>query len=45
MFNHIMLGTNDIARSERFYTTVLGVLGAGAPLRSRSSSGHQRLFY
>jgi catechol 2,3-dioxygenase-like lactoylglutathione lyase family enzyme len=45
MFNHIMLGTNDIARSERFYTTVLGVLGAGTPLRSRSSSGHQRLFY
>lgn len=45
MFNHIMLGTNDIARSERFYTTVLGVLGAGPPLRSQSSSGHQRLFY
>jgi catechol 2,3-dioxygenase-like lactoylglutathione lyase family enzyme len=45
MFNHIMVGSNDIERSERFYTTVLGVLGAGAPLRNRSSSGHARLFY
>jgi len=45
MFNHIMVGTNDIARSERFYDAVLGVLGAGAPLRNRSSSGNMRLFY
>lgn len=45
MFNHIMVGSNDIARSERFYTTLLGVLGAGAPLRNRSSSGHMRMFY
>lgn len=45
MSNPIMVGTNDLERSERFYTTVLGVLGAGAPIRSRSASGHQRLFY
>jgi catechol 2,3-dioxygenase-like lactoylglutathione lyase family enzyme len=45
MFNHIMIGSNDIERSERFYTALLGVLGAGAPLRNRSSSGHMRLFY
>jgi catechol 2,3-dioxygenase-like lactoylglutathione lyase family enzyme len=45
MFNHIMVGSNDIARSEQFYNAVLGVLGAGAPMKNRSPSGHMRLFY
>ena len=45
MFNHIMVGSNDIARSERFYNAVLGVLGAGAPVQNRAPSGHMRLFY
>ena len=45
MFNHIMVGSNDLARSEAFYNAVLGVLGAGAPLRNQSPSGHMRLFY
>lgn len=45
MFNHIMVGSSDIDRSQRFYDAVLAVLGAGAPLRSRSPSGHTRLFY
>jgi len=45
MFNHIMVGSNDIDRSEAFYNAVLGVLGAGPPLRNRSPSGHMRLFY
>ncbi|GAA4854684.1 VOC family protein [Luteimonas vadosa] len=45
MFNHFMVGTNDIERSARFYDAVLGVLGAGAPLRNPSASGHMRLFY
>ena len=40
MFNHIMVGSSDIDRSQRFYDAVLAVLGAGAPLRSRSPSGH-----
>lgn len=31
MFNHVMVGSNDIARSEQFCDAVLGVLGAGAP--------------
>lgn len=30
MFNHIMVGTNDIERSKRFYDALLGMLGAGA---------------
>jgi catechol 2,3-dioxygenase-like lactoylglutathione lyase family enzyme len=45
MFNHIMVGTNDIERSARFYDAVLGVLGAGSAIRNRSPSGHLRLFY
>lgn len=45
MFNHIMVGTNDIERSERFYNAVLGMLGAGAPIRNQAPSGHTRLFY
>ena len=45
MFNHIMVGSNDIERSARFYGAVLGVLGVGEPLRNRAPSGHMRLFY
>ena len=45
MINHVMLGTNDIERSQRFYDAVLAVLGAGAPIRNVAASGHVRLFY
>jgi catechol 2,3-dioxygenase-like lactoylglutathione lyase family enzyme len=37
MFNHIMVGSNDLDRSEAFYNAVLGVLGAGPPLRNHSA--------
>jgi catechol 2,3-dioxygenase-like lactoylglutathione lyase family enzyme len=45
MFSHIMVGSNDIERSKRFYDAVLAVLGAGAPLRNEAGTGHTRLFY
>lgn len=45
MFSHIMVGSNDIERSKRFYDAVLGVLGAGEPLRNQAKTGHTRLFY
>ena len=45
MFNHVMIGTNDIERSKRFYDAVLGPLGAGEPVRNTAGSGHIRLFY
>jgi catechol 2,3-dioxygenase-like lactoylglutathione lyase family enzyme len=45
MINHVMLGTNDIERAKRFYDAVLGVLGAGEPVRNVAGSGHVRLFY
>lgn len=45
MFSHIMIGSNDIERSKRFYDAVLGVLGASEPLRNVGGTGHTRLFY
>lgn len=45
MFSHIMVGSNDIERSKRFYDAVLGVLGAKEPVRNLNATGHARLFY
>jgi catechol 2,3-dioxygenase-like lactoylglutathione lyase family enzyme len=45
MFNHVMVGSNDLDRSQRFYDAVLGLLGAGKGTRNEASSGHMRLFY
>jgi catechol 2,3-dioxygenase-like lactoylglutathione lyase family enzyme len=45
MFNHIMVGTNDIEKSKAFYDAVLAVFGAGEPFRNVAPSGHVRLFY
>lgn len=45
MLNHVMVGSNDIERSKRFYDAVLGLLGAGEGVRNTAASGHVRLFY
>jgi catechol 2,3-dioxygenase-like lactoylglutathione lyase family enzyme len=45
MFNHVVIGSNDIERSKRFYDAVLGTLGASEAMRNKSDSGHARLFY
>lgn len=45
MFSHIMIGSNDIERSKRFYDAVLGVLGAREAVRDVNASGKVRLFY
>src|SRR5262245_14035306 len=45
MFSHIMVGSNDIERSKRFYDAVLGTLGAGESIRNKAPSGYTRLFY
>ncbi len=45
MLNHVMVGSNDIEKSKRFYDAVLGTLGAGEPFRNEAPSGHTRLFY
>ena len=45
MFSHVMVGSNDIERSKRFYDAVLGTLGVGEPMRNMARTGHVRLFY
>lgn len=46
MFNHIMVGSNDLDRSKAFYDAVLGTLGfKGEAFRDVAKSGHARLFY
>jgi len=45
MFSHVMVGTNDIERSKRFYDAVLAVLGVPEAMSNQAPSGHQRLFY
>jgi catechol 2,3-dioxygenase-like lactoylglutathione lyase family enzyme len=45
VFSHVMLGTNDIERSKRFYDAVLGVLGAGEAVANTNTTGQRRLFY
>ena len=45
MLFHTMVGSNDIERSKRFYDAVLGILGAGEPVRNQANTGHTRLFY
>ena len=45
MFSHVMVGSDDIERSKRFYDAVLAVLGAGEPLRNLNATGQVRLFY
>lgn len=45
MFSHVMVGSNDIERSKRFYDAVLGTLGVGEAMRNVASAGHTRLFY
>ena len=45
MFSHVMVGSDDIERSRRFYDALLGVLGAGAPIQDQNKTGQLRLFY
>ena len=45
MFSHVMVGSNDIDASKKFYDAVLGVLGAGEPMRDEKEDGTVRLFY
>ncbi len=45
MFNHVMIGSNDVERAKAFYDAVLATVGVGAPLRNVAGSGHVRYFY
>ncbi len=45
MFYHVMVGTDDIERSKRFYDATLATLGVGAPIANEAKTGHMRYFY
>ncbi len=45
MLNHVLVGSNDIERSRRFYDAALAPLGAGPGTRNVGGSGHVRFFY
>jgi catechol 2,3-dioxygenase-like lactoylglutathione lyase family enzyme len=40
MIHHVSLGTNDVARSRKFYDAVLGVLGLSLIQASKDSADH-----
>ena len=37
MFSHIMIGSNDMARSKKFYDALFAAMGAGRALRTREA--------
>lgn len=41
MFSHIMIGTNDLSRSKKFYDAVLGAIG----VPPSAIDGGRRMFY
>ena len=45
MFNHIMIGTNDIEKSKAFYYKVLGVLGVPGAMENVTDTGRKRVFF
>ncbi len=45
MFNHIMIGTNDIDAAKAFYEKVLKVLGAEGSMENTLESGTRRVFF
>ena len=45
MFSHVMVGTNDIERSKKFYNAVLAVVGVGEPAQNQNATGQTRIFY
>lgn len=45
MFNHIMIGTNDIDRAKAFYEKVLKVVGVEGSMDNTLDSGIRRVFF
>ncbi len=45
MLNHVMIGSNDIEKTKKFYNAVLGVLGCGERMVHVNDTGQTRLFY
>ena len=45
MLNHVMIGSNNITRSKKFYDAVLGVIGVASSNERTNDNGKKRLFY
>ncbi|MXO86120.1 VOC family protein [Altererythrobacter aurantiacus] len=45
MFNHIMIGTNDIDKAKAFYEAVLKVIGGGKAIDNTTADGTKRVFF
>ena len=45
MLNHVMVGSNNITRSKKFYDAVLGEIGVASPSERTNDGGQKRLFY
>ena len=46
MFNHVMIGSNNIEKAKHFYDSVLATLGfKGEAIKNVADTGHTRLFY
>jgi catechol 2,3-dioxygenase-like lactoylglutathione lyase family enzyme len=45
MLNHVMIGSNDIEKTKKFYNSALSVLGAGDAMEHVNETGQTRLFY
>ena len=45
MLNHIMVGSNNIERSKKFYDAILGLLGASQGAENENDSGQIRVVY
>ena len=38
MFSHIMIGSNDMGRSKKFYDALFGAMALGRALRTREAA-------
>ena len=45
MFNHIMIGTNDIQKAKEFWSKTLAVLGVKGAMDNTAPTGHERVFF
>ena len=45
MFNHIMIGTNDIDKAKAFYEKVLKVVGCEMAIDNTDAKGNKRVFF
>ena len=45
MFSHVLVGSNDIEGSRKFYDAVLSVLGLGQGQDNNAPDGRKRIFY